>query len=184
MRFQKTNWMSRRTFLPLIASAILSPAAVNPAQAQTEPWQLYRRDDAGFEIEMPGEPTTWPDVQNPTSNASSWTRSIEAHLEHEKILFGTLYFEYHTLPSMDFLSRVVREHALLAGRKLTRETALLIHGLPAAEFVSESDKSTSIERVVILRNGTINLGIHGDTRVGDSPLARRLFDSFKPLAAN
>jgi len=85
---------------------------------------------------------------------------------------------------MDFLSRVVREHALLAGRKLTRETALLIHGLPAAEFVSESDKSTSIERVVILRNGTINLGIHGDTRVGDSPLARRLFDSFKPLAAN
>ena len=58
MPFQKTNPMSRRALLPLIAATALSPALFVPSavRAQGAVWQIYRRDDLGFEIDMPGKP--------------------------------------------------------------------------------------------------------------------------------
>ncbi len=61
-----------------------------------------------------------------TSNTGTWC-SVFAAIEYRT-----------TPPSMDAWYRTVSYHAERAGRNVTRETPLLIYGVPATEFVTKS----------------------------------------------
>ena len=169
--------MSRRAFMPLAASAVLSPAIVTAARAQEANWQLYRPEGLGFEIEMPGKPEIQED------RADGWT-SIDAEIDFDRMHFGVSRQEHKEGISVQQMSAAQRMAARQIGIEVTREAAITMDGFPGLEIVSESDEFSMVMRIVIVDKRTISATVTGNGgRLSENPSVRRFLGSFKLLPA-
>jgi hypothetical protein len=183
MPFQKANPTSRRALLPLIAAAALSPAVLVPrtARAQGAAWQIYRREDLGFEVEMPGK----PNITVKTSERDDrWVRSIGAELDFDRLYFGVGHLELTEALSVEQASAAQRMAARQLGIKAPpRETAITMNGFPVLDVVSESEAFSMVVRSVIMNKRSISAIVTGNGQLSEDPSVRRFLDSFKLLPA-
>jgi len=170
MTIRRHRPLSRRAVLPLIAAAALSPALIVRARAQD--WQAYRREDLGFEVEMPGQPKLSED-----KNEDGWT-SVDAEVTVGAMLFAVSHQSYRkamTIPEVTLAQRMAARHL---GMSVVRERTFTINGFPALEFVMAGATFSQIIRIVSLGNSTVGLLVNGE-RAHEQPEARRFLDSLK-----
>lgn len=174
--------LSRRSFMPLLAGAVAAAAlpalASKRARAQGDGWREFRRDDVGFQVEMPGEPKI--EVKE-DEYKDIWTRTIDAQVDYEQVLFGASCTEYKQAHAADEQFRLFRESMRLNGMPVTREIALTMNGFPAREFISETDHVNFIRREVVAGNLSIAVQATGDRGIHSSPTVRRFLNSFALL---
>src|SRR5262249_47583778 len=94
--------LSRRSFLVIgaCASSCFGPTL---ALAQGDMWQEFRRDDAGFRIEMPGTPRVRVQRSRPDDN---WITSIDAQLRYQNQIFDVTWTEFkNVVPVEDEYTR-------------------------------------------------------------------------------
>ena len=170
--------MSRRAFLPLIAGAALSPVVLVPqsARAQGAEWQIYRRDDLGFEIEMPGR----PEIREDRIDGQV---SIEVAVDVDRMRFGIGYEEYGEAITIEEFAAAQRLVARTHGSTVVRETAITMNGLPGLDVIMESNLLSMAMRVVLIpeRKRSISAMVSGDGRLSEDASVRRFIDSFKLL---
>jgi hypothetical protein len=169
--------MSRRIFLPLVVGAALSPALLVPkSAAQAANWQIYRRADLNFEIEMPGRPQIRED------RADGLT-SIEATVDVEQKHFGISYQEHEKTVSLQQVADHQRLIARSLGSEIARESNFTMSGFPALDIVMHSNVLSMALRIVIMpeRKRSISAMVSGDGNLAESPSVRRFLDSFKLL---
>jgi hypothetical protein len=170
--------MSRRAFLPLVAGAALSPVVLVPqaARAQGATWQIYRREDLGFEIEMPGR----PEIREERIDGQA---SVEVTVDVDRILFGVGYMEYEETVSVQEMAAAQRLTARALGSTVTRETMITMNGFPGLEIIMESSLLSMAMRFVLIpeRKRSISATVSGDGRLSENASVRRFLDSFKLL---
>jgi hypothetical protein len=183
--------MKRRTFiaglgaaavLPIMwvvtsSSVLLAPA---PARGQADGWQLYRREDLGFEVEMPGVPKI--EVEEGEKD-DSVAKSVDSVVELEDINFSIRYEEWRGRPTVDQEIAAQRFGARTLGIKVISETRFTLNGAPGVEISTDAIDGTPLRfnyRVVFGENRRFFLGAVGAP--ADNPSVRRFFDSFKLLS--
>jgi hypothetical protein len=183
MTFRTNRAISRRALLPLIATAALSPSLLVPsaARAQGLAWQVYRRDDLGFETEMPGKPKITVETGEPDDIL---VRTIDAVVNVDQISFSANFQEYRSQVSVQKEVAAQRQFTVraLEGR-VARETAFTMNGFEAREMAIESPGLNGILRFVMVNNRRIMLMVMGDRSVHTNAAVRRFLDSFKLLPA-
>jgi hypothetical protein len=177
--------LSRRACLQLVAAVTLSPAVVTRAQAQGDMWQMYRREDLGFEIEMPGKPKI--EVEENQGKDDPRLRAIDAQVNFEDTLFGAHYEEYKE-PTTSIEQEVAAQRAAaeMMGSKIVSETTFTMNGFPGVEIVFDEmilGTDFTITRIVVAQNRRFFVSAIGPRSGKDSPSVRRFFDSFKLLPA-
>jgi hypothetical protein len=174
-RTSKIN-LSRRSFMMFVAgAAVASPARY--AQAQSAPWQEFRRDDLGFRIEMPGRPSVVEDKGLPGENL---LRSIDAEVEYENLSLKVSYAAFKSLSAEQMLKAARQGLSALGGK--INENALTMNGFPAHEIIVEPGIGDgAYYRFVFIGNTMISFQAVGGGL--DDPTARRFVDSFRLMAA-
>jgi len=172
--------MSRRAFLPLVAGAALSPVVLVPqaARAQGANWQIYRREDLGFEVELPGKPNITVETGEPDDR---WVRSINAEVDFDRLYFGASYNEFKEAASIEQVARAQRMAARTLGVAAPRETTITLNGFQGLDFVGESDAFSMVMRIVIREKRTIAAAVTGAGKISANPSVRRFLDSLKLL---
>jgi hypothetical protein len=174
-------WSRRRLMSVLAATAATSAVVVaTTSPARADDWQEYLRDDLGFRIEMPGEPEV--DVKEDGVDARI-VRLIDAQVDDDDDdgLFGVHCTEYRDLVSAEQEYQLFREGMRLGGLAVTRESALMINGVPAREFIRESDGINFVHRLLVVDRRTIGISVYGDRDIHDSGEVRRFLRSFMLL---
>jgi hypothetical protein len=165
--------LSRRACLVLLAGSASAVLKWNTAQAQ-DVWREFRRNDAGFRIEMPGVPT----VEDGKGLATDhWIRMINAGVEYEQISFGLSYAEYKQHRSEE---EWFREFArgLAPMFKIVAENPLTLNGFEGREIIAASAelKLDAVYRMFALNNNAfVTLSAIGPVA---NPNVRRFLDSF------
>jgi hypothetical protein len=177
--------LSRRACLQFVAAVTLSPAVVTRAQAQGDVWQMYRREDLGFEIEMPGKPRI--EVEENQGKDDPRLRAVDAQANFEETLFGAHYEEYKQ-PTTSIEEEVAAQRvaAEMMGSKIVSETTFTTNGFPGVEIVFDGimgGTDFTITRIVVAQNRRFFVSAIGPRSGKDSPSVRRFFDSFKLLPA-
>ena len=173
------NALSRRAFVAALAATAAVPMA-SPARAQIQwhkldIWKPYRREDLGFEVEMPGEPEI--DVEEDEDG-----KSIDAEFLFVGMMFGATHRESKRVLSLTDVSAHQRKIAQRAKGRIIRETSFSLDGLPAIEIVSElEDAFVSILRAVVIGNRLITVDVIGGPDIAADPSALRFLNSFKLL---
>jgi hypothetical protein len=160
------------------AACAAASVGLDAARAQGDVWREYRRDDLGFRVEMPGAPKVT--VEEDAADGVR-TKSIVADVEHEQMTLSVQYQEWRDFMSPD---RQYRDFGLgmqLGGMPVTSDASLLINGLPAREYVRESDDINFIHRMVAVDKLTISASVFGDRSIHRSPTVRRFLTSFTLL---
>jgi hypothetical protein len=172
--------LSRRGFVTALGAAVTAAAsfACLPARAQDGPWREFRRDDLGFRIELPGEPMTETDDNDPSNPIA---RAFGAELEYEQMTFGVACLEYRERPLAGQHFASFRDGMKAAKMAATRESELSMNGFPAWEFIRESGDLNFIWRWVIMGNLVVGAEAVGNPGMHSDPTARRVIDSFKLL---
>lgn len=174
------NSMSRRGFLPLVAGAALSPVVLVPqaARAQGANWQIYRREDLGFEIEMPGKPKIEVEEFERDDLA---VKSITAVVDVEQISFSAGYYEYRMPISLE--EEVLAQQLLARGleARTVRETAFTMNGVEGRDISMEGDGLNAIQRIVVIKTRRILISVIGDRIIHTSANVRRFLDLLKLL---
>jgi hypothetical protein len=172
--------MSRRAFLPLVAGAVLSPVVRVPsaARAQDASWQLYRREDLGFEVEMPGKPKI--EVEEFERDHPA-VRSIDAVVDVEQISFSAGYYEYRMPITLE--QEALAQQLLARGleARTVRETAFMMSGIEGRDISMEGDGLNAILRIVSMQNRRIMISVMGDRIIHSNAMVRRFLDSLKLL---
>jgi hypothetical protein len=169
--------LSRRSCLPLLAAVVLSPVLpARAARAQGDVWQAYRRDDLGFEVEMPGTPKI--EVEESQDQDDPSVKSVSAEVTFEDTLFAAGYQEYRRPTSVEEELRAQRWAARAGLGKIASETRFMMNGLPGVEVVFED---LMIVRIVVAGNRRFLVSVGGPQGGQDNPSARRFLNSFKLL---
>jgi hypothetical protein len=183
MPLQKTNPMSRRALLTLIAATALSPALFVPSavRAQGAVWQIYRRDDLNFEIDMPGKPKIEVEEFERDDPA---VKSITAVVDVDQMSYSADYYEYRRPISLE--EEALAQQLLARGleARTVHETAFTINGIEGREISMESDGLNAIQRIVAIRNRRILISVMGGRSIHANAMVRRFLDSLKLLPAN
>lgn len=173
--------LSRRACLTGLAGATVMPAAW-PAQAQIDwhkidIWKPYRRDDLGFEVELPGEPEI-------AEEEDADGKSIHASFMFIGMMLSVSYDEFERAASIDRLVKHHREAAQTLDERILRESPFTMGAFAAIEIVSESDDGfVSITRAVVMGKRMITIRIIGGPDIAANPSAQRFLNSFKLLAS-
>jgi hypothetical protein len=177
MPVRTANPISRRAFMPLVATAFLSPAVIATARAQGVAWEIYRPEGLGFEVEMPGKPKI---ATEKFERDDPVVKSIAAEVDVDQVAYGASYAEYRD-PA--FLEQEVAAQQMLA-RALEarmRVTPFTLDGIEGRHIVMESTGLNGIVRIVVTNNRRIMLNVMGNPEIHTSATVRRFFDSFKLL---
>ena len=169
--------LSRRGFLVAGACAcfILAPKA---ARAQGGIWQEFRRDDAGFRIEMPGEPRIRVERGDPGDN---WITSTDAQVRYQNEIFDVSWTEFKTIASVEDEYTRFRNMMTGAGYQFDQDIPLTQNGVPAREFIIETGDINFIRRIMAVRNFALAIHALGARNIHNSPTVRRFLDSFTLL---
>jgi hypothetical protein len=175
--------LSRRDFLPLLAgaagiTAVSAVVGVKPAHAQGVVWKEYRRNDLGFRIEMPGVPQI---ETNEDQVKDVWIRSVEAEVQHGKTLLTVNCMEWKDPPNPEEHFEDFVEGMKADNMAVTRESAMVMNGFPAKEFVCQTDTANYIRREVVMDKFTIGATAFGDRSIHTDAVVKRFLDSFKLL---
>jgi hypothetical protein len=166
--------LSRRACLAFLAGSASAALKWNIVQAQEDMWREFRRNDAGFRIEMPGVPAVEDDKGLPTDH---WIRMINAGVEYEQISFGLNYAEYKQHRSEEEWFRGLRG-GLAPVFKIVSETPLTMNSFQGREIIVESAESKldAVYRTFALNNSAfVSLSATGPVA---NPNVRRFLDSF------
>jgi hypothetical protein len=169
--------LSRRRFL--IASACAS-SGLGPklARAQGSIWQEYRRDDAGFRIEMPGAPRIRVQRGRPDNN---WITTTGALVRFQNEIFDVTSTEFKEIVAVEDEYTRFRDMMAAAGYQIEEDIPLTVDDVPAREFVIETGAINFVRRILAVRNFAISIHVMGARNIQYSPTVRRFMDSFKLL---
>jgi hypothetical protein len=166
--------LSRRALLPLAGAVVLSPVMPARLMAQDADWQVYRREDLGFEVEMPGKPKLSED-----KSVDGWT-TVDAQVAFASMLFAAAHQIGPAPMSIPEYLRAQRMASRTMGLAVVREVQFTINGFPGLEFVAAGDVFSQAIRAVVMGNATVALLVNGD-RAHEHPAARRFLASLKLL---
>jgi hypothetical protein len=184
--------MSRRACLPLITAAAAWPAMLVSASIQAAgqtkheykfnpanlTWREYRRDDLGFRVDMPGEPTIMTVETNKRSNETS------ADVMFDRVTFGVTVWEnpeFRKLTSQqayEKLERTARIMQLTYGGIRPELTRITLNSAPGLECIFEFMHY----RTVVNEGRAIQVSVlsqHPDDDI--KPAGQRFFQSFTLL---
>jgi hypothetical protein len=182
MPLQKANPMSRRALLPLIAATAVLPALLVPSAVRAQGvWQIYRRDDLGFEIDMPGKPKIEVEEFEKDDPA---VKSITAVVDVDQMSYSANHYEYRGPISLE--EEALAQQLLARGleARTVWETLFTISGIEGREISMESDGLNAIQRIVSIRNRRILISVMGERSIHTNVMVRRFLDSLKLLPAN
>jgi hypothetical protein len=169
--------LSRRNFLlaGACASSVLGPTL---ARAQDSVWQEYRRDDAGFRIELPGAPRIRVQRGRPESN---WITTTGALVRYQNEIFDVVSTEFKDIVAVEDEYTRFRDMMAGAGYQIEEDIPLTLDDVPAREFVIETGAINFVRRILAVRNFAIGIHVIGARNIQYSPTVRRFLDSFKLL---
>ena len=169
--------VSRRHFL--IANACAS-SGLGPvlARAQGSIWQEYRRDDAGFRIELPGAPRIRVQRGRPDNN---WITTTGALVRFQNEIFDVTSTEFKEIVAVEDEYTRFRDMMAGAGYQIEEDIPLTVDDVPAREFVIETGAINFVRRILAVRNFAISIHVMGARNIQYSPTVRRFMDSFKLL---
>jgi hypothetical protein len=177
----RVAWSRRRLMSVLAAAASTSSVLVaTTSPARADDWEEYLREDLGFRIEMPGEPEV---VVRDEGFSDKTVRTIDAQVydDEDDTLFGLHCTEYREPLPAEREHRLLREGMRLGGLAVTRESALAVSGVPAREFIRQSDGINFVHRLLVVDRRTIAISVYGDRDIHDSREAKRFLRSFMLL---
>jgi hypothetical protein len=169
--------VSRRSFL-LAGACASSGLGSTVARAQGDIWQEYRRDDAGFRIEMPGAPRVRVQRGRPDNN---WTTSNGALVRYQNEIFDVTWTEFKDTVAVEDEYTRFRDMMAGAGYQIEEDIALTLNDVPAREFIIETGNINFVRRILVVRNFAIGIHAMGARNIQYSPTVRRFLDSFKLL---
>ena len=169
--------VSRRCFLiaSVCASSGLGPELV---RAQDSVWQEYRRDDAGFRIELPGAPRIRVQRGRPDNN---WMTTTGALVQYQNEIFDVTSTEFKEIVAVEDEYTRFRDMMAGAGYQIEEDIPLTLDDVPAREFVIETGAINFVRRILVVRNFAIGIHAMGARNIQYSPTVRRFLDSFKLL---
>jgi hypothetical protein len=161
-------------WLYLVAGALaLVILPMMSAGAEEARWQIQRREDLGFEIEMPGEP-----MEHTEPPEDLLLTMVNLMFANDDALFAVNHQEYakpFTLKGEIELLRLAMQEQ---GTPIERETAISINGIAGVEAITER----AIMWVVSVQNYRILVAAFGyDREVHTNSAVRRFLASFKLL---
>jgi hypothetical protein len=169
--------VSRRSFL-LAGACASSGLGSTVARAQGDIWQEYRRDDAGFRIEMPGAPRVRVQRGRPDNN---WTTSNGALVRYQNEIFDVTWTEFKDTVAVEDEYTRFRDMMAGAGYQIEEDIALTLNDVPAREFIIETGIINFVRRILAVRNYAIGIHAMGARNIQYSPTVRRFLDSFRLL---
>lgn len=145
-----SNEISRRTMLSIIGASALLPASRIAVRAQApENWTVYRREDLGFQIEMPGNPVA-EDRDYPQHDEYSRVVSAEVRISH-----GHLKWEYTQFRRPRSLVTAVEYEVWLfevvPPPSGITQTALKVDGIDAVDISAVDGLAQATTRVVVIK---------------------------------
>jgi hypothetical protein len=167
--------VSRRSFL-LAGACASSGLGSTVARAQGDIWQEYRRDDAGFRIEMPGAPRVRVQRGRPDNN---WTTSNGALVRYQNEIFDVTWTEFKDTVAVEDEYTRFRDMMAGAGYQIEEDIALTLNDVPAREFIIETGIINFVRRILAVRNYAIGIHAMGARNIQYSPTVRRFLDSFR-----
>jgi hypothetical protein len=175
--------MSRRSLMRSFAVAAPAVLMLTSTRAQGDVLREYRPADQSFRIEFPGEPKVEAEAEEFRYKHEDWIKSIEASLNYEDALLSVDWKQYKNNRSVEFEFGRVRMglEMVAGGTPVSREEPLVMNGFPARNFICQSDRLNSINRLVVMGKETINVSAIGDDSIHRSAVVQRFFDSFKLL---
>jgi hypothetical protein len=169
--------LSRRGFL--VSGACASSAlGLEMTWAQDSIWQEYRRDDAGFRIELPGTPRIRVQRARPENN---WIASTGALVRYQNEIFDVTSTEFKETVEVDDEYTRFRDMMDGAGYKIEEDIPLTLEDLPAREFIIETGAINFVRRILAVKTYAISIHAMGARNIQYSPTVRRFLDSFKLL---
>lgn len=176
---------SRRRIL-LTGISIFASLTCNRSFAQAPNWRQFRRDDLGFVIEFPDEPTVRDEPESDPD--SDLIRSFQATSKFANMEFSVGCEEYRTVIDPEqiwgHIADVYTHH--IPGIRLA-SVVNLPGRYPTRHYVAEPDPSyrgptgfmSSTDMVT--EKKWIDWMVISDRPIETDPLARRFFDSFSLL---
>ena len=157
----------------LTAVAYAPVLACKLAWAQAGVWQEYRREDLGFRIEMPGNPTTRIEQADLADN---WISSISAQVRHGHEVFNVSWTQFKDVASVDAEYTRFRKMMAEAGYQILEEVPSPMNALQARDFIIETGDINFVRRIMAVRTIVIGLHAMGARNIYDSPTTRRFFE--------
>jgi hypothetical protein len=187
--------ISRRAALSVLTgtAAVLTQLALRStaARAEAAAWREYRDEEMGFRVEMPGnfgfeqlkgEFTIEEPMPEPKPAFTRWIRVKTASVDGMLGVCDAYGTEFRGTPPTEYLYKWQREGRQAGGLPVSREQECMVSGLPAREFIREQvDDANSINRLVIVENRAIGVGVFGLYHIHTSPTVRRFLDSLTLL---
>ena len=159
----------------LLATILLASL---PDFAFGQPWQTYRSDEFGFQVEMPGTPGV------ETLDATTTTVTVDGG----RLSFGVLYGNYHRSPPLPseveaYLDWVRPDlvKALGVPDDAVSEKRIALNGFPGREIVVSTSGLHAIHRVVIIGVQKIEFGVTSLEALETDPVAQHFLASFTLL---
>jgi hypothetical protein len=168
-----------RRLLIFIVAAISAGLLSQYGARTQEIWREYRRDDLGFRVEMPGEPTINQEKRG------THEYGFHADILYNSILFSVQYLEYDT-DSEEIMFKNMRSAfsmlAALNGVKAV-EYPISTNGLRGQEFIFPEVKGTGLiaRQFALNKKVTVVLDIEGAGVGPSNTSVRRFLESFMPL---
>jgi hypothetical protein len=126
-------------------------------------WKPYRREDLGFEVELPGEPKI-EEEQNEES------KSIYAEVSFVGMMFGVDHVTFRRDVTITEVARQQLEAAKSLKSRIAREAPFTLGGYPAIEIVRDIEGAfVSIMRVVAIGNRAIAFNVLGGPDIAADP---------------
>jgi len=174
--------LSRRRLVSALAGAAATVTSLallaSAARAQAPAWREYRNAALGFRVEMPGEPKV---EEQPGDANDPWIRTVEAKVELNDVLLGAHCTENRAAIPPEEQHKLQRESLVAGGMPVTREEPRTVSGVPARDFIRESDDLNYIYRMVVVGNRMIAASAFGDRSIHRNPTVRRFLDSLTLL---
>ena len=173
------NSLSRRLRARAYATLALSPISFASAVTKTRRWRQYRRDDLGFEVEMPGTPK----IQENTDQGAVYGKGISAVIEVEDVLFVAVHVDLSRPTSITELLSF--EHsklrALMATTGSVKSKFFITNGLIGAEIITDLGELSriTIKRSVTVGSSFFEARAHFAHSSRDNRSIRRFLNSFK-----
>jgi hypothetical protein len=163
-----------RLAVAIVSAGLLGLYAVHAHEV----WQEYRRDDLGFRVEMPGQPT----INQEKRRLHDY--GFHADVEYNSILFSVQYLENDTDSEEVMFKNTHSAFSMLAAinRQAIIERPITMSGLRGQEIIIEGKGKGIIARLFALNNKVFVMLVNEGDGVGpDNPNVRRFFDSFVPV---
>ena len=158
----------------LLATILLASL---PDFAFGQPWQTYRSDEFGFQVEMPGTPVVETNVFG-----------TDATVDGGRLSFGVLYGNYHRFPPLPseveaYLDWVRPDlvKALGVPDDAVSEKRIALNGFPGREIAVNRGNFHAIHRVIIIGVQKIELLVIGNETLQTDPVAQHFLASFTLL---